>query len=182
MEDLDAPISTGTSPDGMLEVESVLPVGIKVGSGPYGRCLLATQFFGKGEHLYRGYAALVKTPAPTATTATSSTTTVEEAMSAMSLTGAIAAAPSKLLETLPTASGVAEDDSVGPLTDSSASTTHQVHSNNSKNSEFLLHLKTKDGTLVESFLLDDLNSVQDLVNPNENRRQVYGLYVLLSYV
>lgn len=43
-----------------VEINSILPEGISIGMGPYGRNLTATKHFPAGSILYRGYAALVK--------------------------------------------------------------------------------------------------------------------------
>jgi hypothetical protein len=54
------PLSTEVAVDGMLTVHSVLPDGIAIGHGPFGRCLIATKDFGVGSLMYRGCALLVQ--------------------------------------------------------------------------------------------------------------------------
>jgi len=47
------------SSNGVLEIHSVLPDGISIGHGPFGRCLTADKDFPKGSLLYQGQALLV---------------------------------------------------------------------------------------------------------------------------
>lgn len=51
----DAALFLSWNPEGQLEVHSMLPDGITIGEGPYGRCLIATKEFAKGTLIYRGY-------------------------------------------------------------------------------------------------------------------------------
>ena len=136
----EASLSVGRSVlDGMLEIHSVIPDGVTIGTGTYGRCLIANKNFPKGSLMYRAYAALVP---------------MEEC------SGKAVASPSSF-------SDESEDPS---LTETS------VSSSSAKATEYILHVyNEKDGKPIESFILDDLNSVEDFVNPSENRRQVYGL-------
>jgi hypothetical protein len=115
----DAPLRCAISSSGMLEVHSVLPDGIKVGSGAFGRCLLATKFKAKDERLYRSYCTLVQ--------------------------------------------HTSSDPNRSSCTDS------EMEHNSCK---YLLHLTNHEGAVIQSFMLDDLNSVRQ---PTGNHRQVYGL-------
>jgi hypothetical protein len=139
-----------------LHVHSTLPDGIAIGSGPLGRCLTATQSFPRGAFLYRGYAILVDT------TATSNTDGVARHSSSRNDT----------------------------TTTGATSTSNNNDSSSVERHSYQLHVyRSNDGvgpdnknekTLIESFQLDDVNSVQDLAeaaNSNSKRRQIYGLYV-----
>jgi len=64
----EASLTVGTTPEGMLEVHSVLPDGIAIGTGPFGRSVVATKNFTKGATVYRGYCARVPTSDTTTTT------------------------------------------------------------------------------------------------------------------
>lgn len=52
-------ISTGT--DDKLEIHSIIPDGIAIGEGSFGRCLVTTKSFPKGSLLYRGFGAVLPT-------------------------------------------------------------------------------------------------------------------------
>ena len=55
------PLSVERKANGEIVLHSVLPKGISIGQGKYGRCMIATKFFPAGSIMYRGYAALADT-------------------------------------------------------------------------------------------------------------------------
>ncbi|KAL7557961.1 hypothetical protein ACA910_020330 [Epithemia clementina (nom. ined.)] len=55
------PLSVAFNADGELIVHSIVPEGIQVATGAYGRCTVATKAFKAGSVVYQGYAALIDT-------------------------------------------------------------------------------------------------------------------------
>jgi len=157
-EENDVFVTFDYSPDGMLEIHSVLPDGISVGTGPFGRCLIATKAFSKGTQMYVGSTILAKSAKPRKESI--DFTTIMEPIT-----------PKKDIET---------EDDLTELTTTFSDTSSQGSgsANHRPNEhEYLLHLyeSGKPRKLIESLLLNDLNSVKDVFNPSEERRQVYGL-------
>jgi len=156
-EENDVFVTFDYSPDGMLEIHSVLPDGISVGTGPFGRCLIATKAFSKGTQMYVGSTILAKSAKPRKESI--DFTTIMEPIT-----------PKKDIET---------EDDLTELTTTFSDTSSQGSgsANHRPNEhEYLLHLyeSGKPRKLIESCLLNDLNSVKDVFNPSEERRQVYG--------
>mmetsp|Transcript_35842 Transcript_35842/g.106979 ORF Transcript_35842/g.106979 Transcript_35842/m.106979 type:complete len:267 (-) Transcript_35842:209-1009(-) len=173
-----ASLSVGRAHDGTLEVHSVLPDGVVVGTGKYGRCLVAHKHFPEGSVIYRTYGALI-----------------DMAPAGREREGK--EDPPMTEKSSPCASGSrdeddgddGDDDDDSALMGTSCSegsmttTTNDGTDNGDADADvdatttkFLLHVYgAEDGELVESFLLDDTNSVKDYFHPSEDRRQVYGL-------
>jgi len=172
-----ASLSVGRAHNGTLEVHSVLPDGVVVGTGKYGRCLVAHKHFPEGSVIYRTYGALI-----------------DMAPAGREREGK--EDPPMTEKSSPCASGSrdeddgddGDDDDDSALMGTSCSegsmttTTNDGTDNGDADADvdatttkFLLHVYgAEDGELVESFLLDDTNSVKDYFHPSEDRRQVYG--------
>lgn len=155
----EADLWTKWSLDGTLEIHSQIPDGIKVGMGKHGRTLIATKFFPKGTVIYRTYSALVRMGRSAMDSA--------DVSKPVSKAGSSLSGPSK--HTIVSLSS--EDDDSASLTGTSTST--ESGENEATNYEFYLY--RADGTLSEAFPCSDVHSVQDVLDPTDNIRQVYGL-------
>ena len=140
--------SVGLTTNGMLEIKSSLPKGLTIGRGEFGRSVVATDFFAKGAIMYRGYAALINSSIPSA----------DKKHNHCEITGINSSFSPKKVE-----ADLAE-----------CSTTSSIATSLSSNA-FLLNVYSHAGKLLEATVLDEINSVEDFVNPTEKCRQVYGL-------
>lgn len=139
--------SVGLTTNGMLEINSPLPKGLTIGRGEFGRSIVATDFFAKGAIMYRGYAALIN----------SSISSADKGGNHCDITGTNSSFSPKKVKV-----DLVESYANSPVSEALLS------------NAFLLNIYTCDGELLESTVLDEINSVEDSVNPTEKCRQVYG--------
>ena len=147
---------------GGLEIHSHIPEGIKIGMGKHGRTMIATKFFPKGTIVYRAFSALVRMGKP----AVESNTTVIESKTLN---------PDSSHTTSTLELEASADDSVASATSTSVSTSASSGDDKETATEYQLFLYKVDGTLLESVSCSEVHSVQDVADPLDNVRQVYGL-------
>jgi hypothetical protein len=146
---------------GKLEIHSHIPEGIKIGMGKHGRTMIATKFFPKGTVVYRAYSALVRMGKP----AVDSYQDVEA-------NGKVLDQKSVSVHTANTVITMSDEEESIDATSTSVS--QDDSSMDGETTDYKLYLYRADGSLLETVACSDVHSVQDVTDPTDNVRQVYG--------